>query len=38
MPFAVFQMRLTGSHEFIGVVNVRHRALRDLRVTAGTEP
>jgi hypothetical protein len=38
MPFAAFQIRFTGSHEFIGVDNVRKRELRYQRVPSGTEP
>ena len=38
MPFAAFQIRFTGSHEFTGVDNVRHRELRYQRVPDGTEP
>ena len=38
MPFAAFQIRFTGSHEFMGVDNVRHRELRYQRAPAGTGP
>ena len=38
MPFAAFQIRFTGSHEFSGVDNVRRRELRYQRAPAGTEP
>ena len=38
IPFAAFQVRFTGSHEFVGTDNVRGRALRYLRAPAGTEP
>jgi len=38
MPFAALQIRFTGSHEFTGTDNVRHRELRYQRVPAGTEP
>ena len=38
MPFAAFQIRFNGSHEFIGLDNVRRRELRYQRVTAGTQP
>ena len=38
MPFAAFQIRFNGNHEFIGLDNVRGRELRYQRVTAGTQP
>ena len=38
MPFAAFQIRFNGSHEFIGIDNVRRRELRYQRAPAGTEP
>ena len=38
MPFAAFQIHFTGSHEFRGVDNVRHRELRYQRAPTGTEP
>jgi hypothetical protein len=38
MPYVAFQIRFTGSHEFIGIDNVRHRELRYQRAPAGTEP
>ena len=38
MPFAAFQIRFTGSHEFTGVDNVRRRELRYQRVPDGTGP
>ena len=38
MPFAAFQIRFLGSHEFIGIDNVRRRELRYERSPVGTEP
>ena len=38
MPFAAFQIRFTGSHEFTGTDNVRRRELRYQRMPAGTDP
>jgi hypothetical protein len=38
VPFAAFQIEFTGSHEFTGTDNVRHRRLRYERVADGTEP
>lgn len=38
VPFAAFQIRFQGSHEFTGTDNVRHRELRYQRVRDGTQP
>ena len=38
MPFAAFQIRFNGSHEFTGTDNVRHREVRYHRVADGTQP
>ena len=38
VPFAAFQIQFTGSHEFTGTDNVRHRELRYRRVADGTLP
>lgn len=38
VPFAAFQIEFTGSHEFTGTDNVRHRRLSYQRVADGTEP
>jgi hypothetical protein len=38
LPFAAFQIEFTGSHEFVGVDNVRRRELRYHRVADGTRP
>lgn len=38
LPFAAFQIRFNGSHEFIGTDNVRRREVRYQRVSDGTTP
>lgn len=38
VPFVAFQIEFTGSHDFTGTDNVRHRELRYHRVPDGTEP
>ena len=38
MPFVALQIRFTGSHEFVGLDNVRRRELRYQRAPVGTEP
>ena len=38
VPFATFQVRFTGSHEFTGVDHVRKREIRYRRVPDGTRP
>lgn len=38
VPFATFQIRFSGSHEFIGVDHVRKREIRYRRVPDGTRP
>lgn len=38
IPFAAFQIEFTGSHDFTGTDNVRHRELRYHRVADGTAP
>ncbi len=38
MPFAAFQIRFDGSHEFTGIDNVRHRELHYQRVADATQP
>lgn len=38
VPFATLQLKFPSRHEFIGIDNVRHRAVRYERVAEGTEP
>ena len=38
VPFAAFQIEFTGSHDFTGTDNLRHRELRYHRVPDGTMP
>jgi hypothetical protein len=38
VPFAAFQIEFSGSHDFTGIDNVRHRELRYHRVPDGTMP